>query len=176
MPVARGVVKQMGGSSGGGFHTTDYVHQDGSFSHSTWAKSRMVFPLIEIGDTVLKKSFVAIDAVGHALNEHLHVGDDASVYYFRHILFKHVIIGFRSHTNGVSFSMPNKGYFGALLWYGVFSAIGTTIAGLLLGVFLASMTGIMNLATLGLFGGLYLSWSAFYRFRGAYRAMRGDGV
>ncbi len=75
----------------------------------------MVFPLIELGSTVLKKSHVAIDAVGHALNENLKVGDDATLYYFRHILFNHVIIGFRSHANGVSFSMPNKGYFGALL-------------------------------------------------------------
>lgn len=176
MPVARGVIKQMEGSRGGGIHTTDYVYQDGTFSHSTWAKSRMVFPLIDIGGTVLKKSYVAIDAVGHALNENLKVGDEATLYYFRHILFNHVIIGFRSQASGFSFSMPNKGYFGALLWYGVFSAIGTTIAGTLLGAFLASMTGLAIFATIGLFGGLYLSWSAFYRFRQAYRAMRADGV
>lgn len=175
MPVARGIIKQMGGSHGGGMHVTDYVRQDGTVSHSTWAKSRMVFPLIEVGDTVLKKSYVAIDAVGHAIREHLHVGDEAAVYYFRHILRNHVIIGFRSAT-GVQYSMPNKGYFGALLWYGVFSAIGTTIAGTLLGAFIASMTGVSTFALLGLLGGVYLSWSAFFRFRTAYNAMRADGV
>jgi hypothetical protein len=38
------------------------------------------------------------------------------------------------------------------------------------------MTGISFFAVLGLFGGLYLSWSAFYRFRSAYLTMRADGV
>jgi hypothetical protein len=175
MPVARGIVKQLESSRGGGVHVTQYVHQDGTPSHSTWAKSRMVFPMIEVGNTVLKKSYVAIDAVGHALNENIHIGDDIALYYFRHILWNHVIIGLRSQA-GFQFSMPSKGYFGALLWYGLFSAIGTTIAGALLGVFLGSMTGISFFAVLGLFGGLYLSWSAFYRFRSAYLTMRADGV
>jgi hypothetical protein len=176
MPVARGIVKQLGSSRGGGFHVTEYVHQDGSPSHSTWAKSRMVFPIIEVGTTVLKKSFVAIDAVGHAINEHIHVGDDVALYYFRHILWNNVIIGMRSQTSGIQFSMPKKGYFGAMLWYGVFSAIGTTIAGTLLGAFLASMTGFSTFALVGLVGGLFLSWSAFFRFRSAYNLMRADGV
>jgi hypothetical protein len=58
----------------------------------------------------------------------------------------------------------------------VFSALGTTIAGMFLGGFLASMTGISFLAVVGVVGGLYLSWSAFYRFRSAYLLMRADGV
>jgi hypothetical protein len=176
MPVARGIVKQLEASRGGGVHVTNYVNQDGSHSHSTWAKSRMVFPTIEVGNTVLKKSYVAIDAVGDAINENVHVGDDVALYYFRHILWNHVIIGLRSQTSGFQFAMPKKGYFGALLWYGVFSAIGTTIAGALLGTFVASMTGFSTFALIGLLGGLYLSWSAFFRFRGAYNTMRADGV
>src|SRR5690348_13862926 len=48
MSVARGIVRQLEASRGGGMHVTNYVHQDGSHSHSTWAKSRMVFPLIEV--------------------------------------------------------------------------------------------------------------------------------
>ena len=176
MPVARGIVKQLGSSRGGGVHVTNYVHQDGSHSHSTWAKSRMVFPIIEVGNTILKKSYVAIDAVGDAINENIQVGDDVSMYYFRHILWNHVIIGMRSQSSGFTFSMPKKGYFGAMLWYMVFSAMGTTIAGTLLGVFLATQTGISTLTLVGLLGGLYLSWSAFFRFRTAYNTMRADGV
>jgi hypothetical protein len=176
MPVARGIVKQLESSRGGGFHVTKYVHQDGSPSHSTWAKSRMVFPTIEVGNTLLKKSYVAIDAVGDAINDNIGIGDDVALYYFRHILWNHVIIGLRSQTSGFQFAMPKKGYFGALLWYGLFSALGTTIAGTLLGFFLASMTGISPLVLLGLLGGLYLSWSAFFRFRNAYNTMRADGL
>jgi hypothetical protein len=141
MPVARGIIKQLGSSRGGGVHVTEYVHQDGSPSHSTWVKSRMLFPIIEVGTTVLKRSFVAIDAVGHAINENINIGDDMALYYFRHILWKNVIIGMRSQTSGFQFAMPKKGYFGALLCTD-----------------------------------LYLSWSAFFRFRSAYRMMRADGV
>jgi hypothetical protein len=100
MPVARGIVKQLGSSRGGGVHVTEYVHQDGSPSHSTWVKSRIVFPIIEVGTTVLKGSFVAIDAVGHAINENINIGDDVALYYFRHILWNNVIIGMRSHASG----------------------------------------------------------------------------
>jgi len=176
MPVARGIVKQLEPSRGGGVHVTDYVRQDGTIVDSKWAKSRMVFPVSEVGGTVLKKSYVSSDAMGHAINDNIHMGDDVALYFFRHILFNHVIVGMKSQTSGFTFSMPNRGYFAAMLWYGVFSALGTTIAGALLGVFLGLMTGISLFAMLGLFGGLYLSWSAFYRLRTTYLMMRADGV
>jgi hypothetical protein len=38
------------------------------------------------------------------------------------------------------------------------------------------MTGVANFALFGLLGGIYISWSAFFRFRTAYREMCAAGI
>jgi hypothetical protein len=89
-----------------------------------------------------------------------------------------VIIGFRSEATGYTFSMPSKGVFGALLWYGVFSAMGTgvlgAIVGTILGMILSPIAGLVVLP--GILGGIGVSWYTYYRFLGAYREMRTAGV
>ena len=178
MPIARGIVKQLDQPRGGGIHTTDWHHQDGTYSHQTWTKSRMVFPRIHIGDTVLRKAYVAIDAVGHAVRDIGKVGDSVELYYYQHLLRKQVIIGIRSLTTGQSFAMPHKGVFGALLWYGVFSAMGTGllggVVGFMVGMVLSPIAGLVFL--LGILGGVGVSWYSWYRLREAYQEMRAAGV
>jgi hypothetical protein len=141
-------------------------------------EERMVFPSICIADTVLKRAYVAIDAVGYALRDNVKVGDDVALYYYQHLLRKQVILGFRSETNGYTFSMPNKGVFGALLWYGVFSAMGTgaagAVVGFILGMVLSPIAGLVFL--LGILGGIGVSWYTYYRLLVAYREMRAAGV
>jgi hypothetical protein len=138
----------------------------------------MVFPLIHIGDIVLKRAYVAIDAVGHAVSDIGKVGDSVELYYYQHLLRKQVIIGIRSLTTGQSFSMPHKGVFGALLWYGVFSAMGTGllggVAGFVLAMVLRPIAGLVFL--LGILGGIGVSWYSWYRLHVAYGEMRAAGV
>lgn len=179
MPVARGTVRSLEPPIGGGLIITNYEYEDGS-TRQRWAKSRMVFPLIQIGDTTLKRAFVATDGVGHALVETLRVGDEASLYYFRHLLRKHVIIGGRSETTGQTFAMEAKGvYFGAILWYGLFSAFGTGLLGLLAGLAVAMMIPIPGAGLVVIAGtaaGIGVSWRSWYRLKKAWDEMKADGV
>jgi len=178
MAVARGIVRQLDLPSGGGLHTTEWRYEDGTYSHQTWTKSRMVFPLVHIGDTVLKRAYVAVDAVGYAIRDNVKVGDSVALYYFQHLLRKQVMIGFRSETSGQTFSMSDKGVFAALLWYGVFSAMGTgvlgAVVGFVLGMVLSPIAGLVFL--LGILGGIGVSWYTYYRFLLAHREMRAAGV
>jgi hypothetical protein len=138
----------------------------------------MVFPMIHIGDTVLRNAYVAVDAVGHAVRDIAKVGEAVELYYYQHLLRKQVIIGVRSVTTGQSFSMSDKGVFAAMLWYGVFSAMGTGllggVVGFLLGMVLSPIAGLVFL--LGILGGIGVSWYSYYRLQVAHREMRAAGV
>ena len=176
MPVARGTVKQIQPPTGG-FKTVKWRYLDGTLVDSS-TRSKMVFPIVQVGDTVLRRPIVAIDAIGYAIRDNVSVGDTVSLYYFQHLLRKQVLIGFRSETSGARFSLPKSGVFGALLWYGVYSAMGTgllgAIVGIVVGIVLSPVAGLI--VVLGILGGIGVSWYTFYRFLAAYREMRAAGV
>src|SRR5262249_39804949 len=131
MPKLCGELKAMLQPTGGGgsVHTTTYT--DGT-STSSMGKHRMVFPLIQIGDKMLGKLLVANDTVGAGIWGTFQVGERVCLYYFGHLLTKKCIIGMRSES-GQEVIMENKGWFGALLWYGLFSPIIVAIAGAVVG-------------------------------------------
>ena len=74
MTMICGELKAMGAPKGGGFIVTDTEYSDGSSSRSSF-KNRMVFPLIQIGDTTLKRSLVANDQLGNDVWTKTKLGD-----------------------------------------------------------------------------------------------------
>src|SRR5215467_2133875 len=134
-----GELKTLAAPTGGGVsvHTTEYT--DGTIRQSR-IKHRMVFPRIQIGDTLLEKLFVANDTLGAELATSFQIGERVCMYYFGHLLTKKCIIGMRAES-GHQAVMENKGYFGALLWYGLFSPIIVGIAGAVVGMLVGMLGG-----------------------------------
>jgi hypothetical protein len=96
------------------------------------------------------------------------------MYYFGHLLTKKVIIGMRAES-GPAAILEDKGYFGALLWYGVFSPIIVGLAGALVGMLVGMLGGKEGTALGLLFGILYgvgMSWYSGYRFTRAWKEMK----
>jgi len=173
MPKLCGELKAMAPPTGGGIsvHTTEY--SDGT-STSRMYKHRMVFPLIQIGDTTLEKLFVANDSLGADVWGTFHPGERVCLYYFGHLLTKKCIIGMRSES-GQQAIPENKTYFGALLWYGVFSPIIVGIAGAVVGMLVGSLGGKQGTAMGLLFGVLYgigISWYSGWRFTRAWKELK----
>ncbi len=175
-----GEVKVLAPSSGGGVHVTntEYVYSDGSReTRQNWYKSRMVFPLVQIGDApVIKRALVSNDQLGHDLGENVAVGDRVCLYFFGHLLRKKCIIGVRKE-NGETYTIPGKGLYGGLFWYSVFSPIIVAIPAALLGMLVGSIGGKSGTAFGLLLGVLYavgISWYSGYRFYKAMMEMRSD--
>lgn len=168
-----GEVKVMEKPEGGGFYVTETEYTDGT-TRQSWYKSRMVFPLIEIDGTTLKRSFVANDTLGHEIASHVRPGDRVCFFVFGHLLRKKCIIGVKKES-GEWFRMPGKGLFGGLLWYGVFSPIIVSIVAAIVGMLVGMLGGRQGTAYGLLFGVLYgigISWYSGYRFFKAYREMQ----
>jgi hypothetical protein len=71
--------------------------------------------------------------------------------------------------------MESKGYFGALLWYGVFSPFIVGIAGILIGMIVGMIGGKTGTAMGALIGCLYgvgMSWFSAFRFTRAWKEMK----
>jgi hypothetical protein len=173
MPKLCGELKAMAPPTGGSVsvHTTTYT--DGT-STSSMVKHRMVFPLIQIGDTTLEKLFVANDRVGSEVWSTFQIGERVCLYYFGHLLTRKCIIGMRSEV-GHAVVLENKGYFGALVWYGVFSPIIVGIAGAIVGMLIGMLGGKQGTAMGLLFGVLYgvgISWYSGWRFTRAWKEMK----
>ena len=145
MPKICGEVKTLSGPIGGGVHTYDtkYVHLDGSAPSTVkrnWYKSRMVFPVIQVGDTQLNNVFVANDQLGHDIDENIKLGDRVCFFTYGHLLRKQVIIGVKSEK-GTSFVMPASGFASGLLWYAVFSPIVVGIPAVIIGMIVGMLGG-----------------------------------
>jgi hypothetical protein len=173
MPVYRGELKQIANPEGGGYITTRTDYSDGS-SRYGWAKNRMVFPLIRIGEHELEGLFVASDQLGRDVSSNLTVGEDVCLITFRHLIRKQIIIGARD-GDGTWFTMLKRGYFTALLFYGVFEPmillIPCAVAGMLLGM-IGGQRGTALGLLLGVFWAVGLSWYTGYRFVKAYGQMK----
>jgi len=175
-----GEVKAMSNPVGGGVHVqhTEYVYLDGSRPSevkTNWYKSRMVFPLIQVGDTRLDKVFVANDQLGKDIAENVSPGDRVCMFTYGHLLRKQVIIGVKSEK-GPSFLMPARGFMSGLLWYAVFSPIVVAIPAVIIGMLVGMLGGQAGTAFGLMFGFLYavgISWFSGFRFYKAYQEMRG---
>jgi hypothetical protein len=134
----------------------------------------MVFPLIQVDGTTLKRSLVANDTLGGEIANNISPGDRVCFFVFGHLLRKKCIIGVKTHS-GQWYRMPGKGLFGGLLWYGVFSPIIIGIAGAIVGGMVGMVGGQRGTAMGVLLGGLYgvgISWYSAYRFYTAYKEMQ----
>ena len=175
-----GEVKALSGPIGGGVHVheTEYVYSDGSpstFKRSSY-KSRMVFPVIQVGDTQLNKVFVANDQLGHDIAKNINLGDRVCLFTYGHLLRKQVIIGVKSEKSP-SFVMPASGFASGLLWYAVISPIVVGIPAVIIGMIVGMLGGKAGTAYGLLFGVLYavgISWFSGFRFYKAYQEMRGS--
>jgi hypothetical protein len=172
-----GEVNALEGPVGGGVHITKWITTNWggeTSTSSTWSKSRMVFPTVQIGDhPPLRNAFVAGDPLGHEIGENIKPGDRVCVFTFGHLLRKQVIIGVKKE-NGEVYRMPGRGLFSGLLWYLVFSPIIVAIPAGIVGM-LVGMVGGKKGTSMGLlFGVLYavgISWLSAYRFFKAYNEM-----
>jgi hypothetical protein len=168
-----GELKALAPPTGGSLHVHTTEYSDGT-SRSSFYRRRMVFPLIQIGDTMLEKLFVANDRLGSEVAGTFQPGERVCMYYFGHLLTKKCIIGMRSES-GHEAVLENKGYFGAFLWYGVFSPFIVGIAGAIVGMLVGMIGGQKGTAMGLLFGFLYgvgISWYSGYRFSRAWKEMK----
>jgi hypothetical protein len=163
---------------GGGVHTTQtrYVYADGSPDEikTNWYKSRMFFPLIQVGDSQLKKVLVANDQLGHDIASNIQQGDRVCLYTYGHLLRKQVIIGVKAEK-GTSLLMPARGLVSGLFWYAVFSPIIVGIPAVIIGMILGMVGGKQGTAFGLMLGVLYavgISWFSGFRFYKAYQEMR----
>jgi hypothetical protein len=180
MTMISGEVKEMSNPVGGGMHVqqTRYVYADGSPSETrqSWYKSRMVFPIIQVGETSLKKVLVANNQLGKDIAEHIVLGDRVRMFTYGHLLRKQVIIGVKPEL-GPAFLMPASGFMSGLFWYAVFSPIVVGIPAVILGMVLGMLGGQAGTAFGLLFGVLYavgISWFGGFRFYKAYQEMRAE--
>ena len=184
MPTMCGEFKAAQSPTGGGMHVTETevrtYYTDGTSDQRTernWYKSRMVFPLIRIGEKSLEKAFVASDGLGHQIGNYLGNLDQnvrVCLYYYGHLLTKEVIIGLTSET-GENFVMPTKGFISGLFWYAVFSPIIVSIPAAFIGMLVGSVGGRRGTAMGLLFGVLYavgISWYSGLRLYRAYGEMK----
>jgi len=186
MPKICGEFKASISPRGGGVHvsetTTREIYTDGTTRDRTqqnWYKSRMVFPLIAIGEKSLANAFVSGDPLGHQIAEYMASLDQkvqVCLYYYGHLLRKQVIIGLTSET-GDRFLMPAKGLIAGLFWYAVFSPIIVAIPAGFVGMLVGSLGGRRGTALGLLLGVLYavgISWYSGLRLFRAYREMQGN--
>lgn len=178
MTMICGEVKALANPVGGGVHVdrTQYVYSDGSRSDikQNWYKSRMMFPIIQIGDKQLNKVLVANDQLGHDIAASINQGDRVCVFTYGHLLRKQVIIGIKSEK-GPSFLLPARGLMSGLFWYTVFSPIVVAIPAVIIGMIVGMLGGKAGTALGLLFGFLYavgISWFSGFRFYKAYQEMR----
>jgi hypothetical protein len=173
-----GEVLTLAPPTGGGVHEqrTKYVYADGSPSQvkSSWYKSRMEFPSMRVGGTVLDGAYVANDQLGHDIAGNINLGDRVCIFLYGHLLRKKVIIGVTSEK-GPSFLMPASGFASGLFWYAVISPIVVAIPAVIIGMILGMLGGQKGTAMGLLFGILYavgISWFSGFRFYKAYGEMR----
>src|SRR5262249_33992955 len=139
-----------------------------------WYKSRMFFPLIQVGDSQLKKVLVANDQLGHDIASNIRQGDRVCLYTYGHLLRKQVIIGVKAEK-GASLLMPPRGLVSGLLWYAVFSPLIVAIPAVIVGMILGMLGGKQGTALGLMLGILYavgISWFSGFRFYQAYQEMR----
>ena len=177
MTMISGEVKEMSNPIGGGMHVqqTKYVYADGSPSEikQSWYKSRMVFPIIQVGEISLKKVLVANDQLGKEIAENIALGDQVRMFTYGHLLRKQVIIGVKSEQ-GPSFLMPARGFMSGLFWYAVFSPIVVGIPAVIVGMILGMLGGQAGTAfglMLGVIYAVGISWFSGFRFYKAYQEM-----
>ena len=172
MPTICGELKQFEPPIGGGVHIQEIEYDDGSRS-SRMYKSRMVFPIIQVGATTLKRAFVSNDTLGRQIAGNAHLGEQVCFIFYTHFLRKKVIIAMQTETQ--SFETVGKGFFGGLLWYAIFSPFIWVIPAMLAGMVIGMIGGKEGTA-LGLLGGvLYavgMSWFSGFRFWKAWGEMK----
>lgn len=172
MPRICGELKQLASPSGGGHIVTRTDYSDGSSSYSSF-KNRMVFPLIQIGDTTMEGVIAANDRLGHDIAANLVVGENVCLITFGHLLRKKIVIGAR---NGRAewFRMPLRGYFTAMLLYLVFMPVIVALPAAMVGMLVGMVFGREGSALGLLFGVLFavgISWFTAWRLHAAYSLM-----
>ena len=174
-----GEVKAISGPVGGGMRTTqtEYQYSDGSSEvKSNWYKSRMVFPVVEVGDTRLQNVFVANDQLGHQIGKTVHPGDRVCLFVYGHLLRKKVIIGVKSES-GPALLLPARGLMSGLFWYAIISPIVVAIPAVIIGMIVGMLGGQRGTVMGLMFGFLYavgMSWLSGFRFYQAYQEMRAN--
>ena len=89
MPTICGELKEIASPTGGGVTTRDIRYVDRSTGtevgrKTLWAKHRMVFPRIRIGDQTLEKVWVASDGLGSEIAEGARLGDQVCLTVYGH--------------------------------------------------------------------------------------------
>ena len=172
MPKICGQLKQFEPPIGGGVHIQNIEYEDGTRSSHRY-KSRMVFPVIQVGDTTLKRAFVSNDMLGNQIARNFHLGEQACFIFYTHFLRKKVIIAMETQTQ--TFETVGKGLYGGLLWYGIFSPFIWVIPAMLGGMIIGMIGGKEGTA-LGLMGGVFyavgMSWFSGYRYWKAWGEMK----
>ncbi|MBI5446907.1 MAG: hypothetical protein HY900_37540 [Deltaproteobacteria bacterium] len=173
MATICGEVKTLESPTGGGVYVSETEYTDGT-RKTNWYKSRMVFPVVQIGDSILKKVFVANDQLGNDIAKYIHQGEQVCLYVYGHLLRKKVIIGVKSNM-GSLLAMPARGFESGLFWYAIFSPIIVALPAAALGMLVGMVGGQRGTAMGLLLGVLYavgISWLSGFRFFQAYREMR----
>jgi hypothetical protein len=177
-----GEVKALSHPIGGGMIVTDttYVYADGSqpsYTKQSWTKSRMVFPVVHVGDTHMEHVFVANDQMGHDIAAHVGQGDQVCLFTYGHLFRRKVIIGMTSQKG--TFLLPARGLVSGLFWYAVFSPIVVAIPAVIIGMLVGSLGGRAGTARGLMFGFLYavgISWYSGFRLYKAYQEMRASST
>jgi hypothetical protein len=180
MPKICGEVRVLQPPTGGGVHTNETIYRNVSTGEErterTGYKSRMVFPLIQIGDSTLKRSLVANDDLGHEIADKIVPGQRACFFVYGHLLRRKCIIGVKTES-GEWYRMPQRGFVSGLFWYAVFSPIIVGLAGGFVGALVGGLGGRQG-SVFGLFVGviygLGISWYSGVRFYKTYQEMSAE--
>jgi len=176
MPRYCGEIKEISGTTGGGFVTTGHpvpndIHNDAVTVHmGSVVRVATELPLLVIGNHTFHKIRLCMQELAGYLRQ----GDTACIYVFRHMWRKQIIIGVRSE-NGPSWTMSFGRMFITVPTYLVFWAllagIPCMLAGWIIGIPFGD-NGIATGITLGLLFGVGLAWLSGLRLFLAWRGMQ----
>lgn len=167
-----GEIKQVGGTTGGGFVA---VGNEDRFSNVSVPIGGLVrvateIPVLQIGDTTLKKVRLCMGEVAPYLRQ----GDRACVFAFGHLLRKKIIIGVKSET-GPSWTMSFARFMATFITYLTLWPFLVGLAGGLIGALIGMLFGnemsTIGL-TLGVIYGIGISLLSAVRLALTYQQMR----
>lgn len=126
--------------------------------------------LIQIGDTLLKKSLCEVALLGH-----LEVGREACLYIFRHYHWTPIVLGIKYADDGTKHLASSQWIKRQMLQYSVVWPIVSGIGGAISGGLLGAVIGIGKMGIeLGAAGGLGYGWWIALRLWKNYKLAKED--
>ena len=170
-----GQIRQVAGSTGGGFVAVGNEDREGNFTVPVGGLVRVatVIPVLQIGDTTLKNVRLCMGE----LAPYLRLGDQVCVFAFGHLLRKKIIIGVRSQ-NGPSWTMGFGRFVATFITYLTLWPFLVGLAGALIGALVGMLFGNAGSTlglTLGLAYGVGISLLRAVRLAITYSQMRAPG-